>query len=122
MANQHQKIKWPCESTRSISVSIDGFELVNITLPFPVLLPSSTLFPVVLPRKGGIVEVVLEKALYDLWPEDLIEDRWRWNAEKLATWTEEIALNLHLKFQFFEDHIENKLQLLFQPLEENGTG
>ena len=83
--NCEQKMKWPCESTHRITISFDGVEPVNITLPFPVLLPSST---IALPKKGGVVEIVLEKAHYDLLPEDVVPDRLRWNAEKFTTLTD----------------------------------
>ena len=82
------KMTWPCQSTHRITVSLDRVDPVNITLPFPVLLPSSTtLNSIAVPQKGGIVEIVLDKALYDLWPEDIVPDQLRWNVEKL-TWTD----------------------------------
>ena len=92
-------MKWPCESTHHITVTFDGVEPINITLPFPVLL-SSIIKPIVLPEKGGAIEVLLQKALYDLWPEDIIQDRLRWIPEKLAPWTDAEALSMHLSCQF----------------------
>ena len=109
-ANCERKMIWPCESTHHITFSIDGVEPVIITLPFPVLLPSSTtLKSIALPRPGGIVEVVLEKTLHDLWPDDVISDRLRWNAEKLVLWTDVETLKLHLRYQFCQDYFEKKL-------------
>ena len=91
-------MKWPCESTHRISVSLDGVEPVNITLPYPVFVPSVN--PIALPRKGGVIEVVLKKALYDLWPDNIIDDRLRWNAEKLLPLTDMDTLIAHLCCQY----------------------
>ena len=105
-ANREHKVKWPCESTHHVNFSVDGFDPIWITLPFPVLL-SGTINPIDLPRKGGVLEVVLEKALYDLWPEDIIHERLRWNVAKLAPWTDFDALDkLIVRGQFHQDYLK----------------
>ena len=112
--NMEQKTTWPCESTHRITVSLDGIEPVHITLPFPVLPTSSTL--IALPRKGGVVEAVLEKAIYELWPEDIINDPLRWDAEKLAPWTDKEALRMHLNWhQFRQDYLISKAKKIEKP-------
>ena len=105
-ANMEHKMKWPCESTHRITFSLAGVDPVNVRLPFPVFLPSN-LNSIAVPRKGGVVEIVLEKALYDLWPEDIVPDRLRWNPEMFTILTDLEVLDMHLTYQFRRDYWQN---------------
>ena len=61
-ANCEGKMKLPFESTHRITFSLDGVEPVYVTLPNPVLLPSSTtLNAIALPRKGGVIEIIFHR-------------------------------------------------------------
>ena len=79
------------ESAHRITISLDGVEAVTVTLPHPIdpITIKATLF-----RCDGIIDIVAEKALRDVWPEDDIElGRSRWNAEKLGPWSDQFDLH-----------------------------
>ena len=91
----------PCESAHRITVSLEGVKPLTITLPYPILARN---IKATLHRKKGVVEIVAPKALYDLWPEDIIGGGLRWSEEQLETWTNEDMLRIHLREQFLGDH------------------
>ena len=89
---------WPCESSHRITVSLDRMKPFTISLPHPIL-PES--IKASLKRKEGVVEVVASKALpNDLWPEDVVGEQYRWNADNLEQWSEDALLPGH-----FEPHL-----------------
>ena len=57
----------------------------------------------------SFLEIVLEKVLYNLWPEDVIHDRLRWNPEKIAPWTAVELLQMHLRFHQITVDWRNKV-------------
>ena len=71
---------WPCESVHRFTVSLDGVKPLTITLPHAIL--PDTLKATLLLQEG-IVQVAATKTLNDLWPEDVIRDKFRWNPDKL---------------------------------------
>ena len=87
--------QYPWESVHRITVSLEGFEPVSITLPHAVLSK-----PLKAELDDNIVEIILAKAVDNLWPEDVVEDELRLNAETLEPWTNERSLNNRLQFQF----------------------
>ena len=60
----------------------------TVTLPYPIL-PST--IKATLNRKEGVVDVVMDKALNDIWPEDVaaVENGMRLNAETIEPWTDD---------------------------------
>ena len=98
--------RWPCQSSHRITVSLDGVQPLTITLPHPIL-PDT--FKATLRRNDRIVDLAVAKALYDLWPEDVIRDQFRWNADKLEPWTNRRSMLLHLQSQFRMDYLNNFL-------------
>ena len=97
MAGSDELQRWPCRSSHRISVSFDGLEPLTITLPYPIL--SDTL-KATLRRTDGVVDLVAAKALEDLWPEDVIRNQFRWNAEMLESCTDKNLIFRHLNSQF----------------------
>ena len=95
--NDEPQQRWPCRSSHRITVSLDGVNPLTITLPYPIL--HDTL-KTTLRQKDGIVEVVAAKALNNLWPEDVIRDQFRWNADKLEPWTDIHSMLKHTASQF----------------------
>ena len=88
------------ESAHRITVSLNGVEPVTVTLPHPIV-PHT--IKTTLSQTHGIIDIVAEKALHDLWPDDGIQpERFRWNAEKLEPWMDNLGhqyLEYHLHFQ-----------------------
>ena len=94
--------RWPCESSHSITVALDRVEPLTVSLPHPIL-PNS--IKTSLQRKEGIVQVVATKALpNDLWPEDVVDERFRWNADLLQPWTDSNSLLWHVDSQLRVDY------------------
>ena len=104
--------RWPCRSSHRITVSLEGVNPLTITLPYP-LLPDT--MKATLRQKDDIVEVVAAKALNDLWPEDVIREQFRWNADTLQPWTDDDALFNHLASQFRFDEITDPTVAMKSP-------
>ena len=95
---------WPCKSSHRITVSLDDVKPLTVTLPYPIL-PDT--FKATLHQKDGIVELIAAKALNDLWPEDVIPNQYRWNAENLERFTDIRVVFNHLTSQFRHSFHEN---------------
>ena len=87
------------ESAHRITISLDGVEPLTVTLPHPIV-PSTikaTLF-----RSDGVIDIIAEKALHDVWPEDCLQgDQFRLDSEKLKPWADSSWLQIHLIGQFY---------------------
>ena len=105
---------WPCESAHNITVSLDRVKSITVCLPHPIL-PKS--IKAALQRKAGIVEVVAVKALpTDLWPDDVVDERFRWNPDQLEPCRMDHAtIMLHtysqLPISFFKLQTSDSLKL-----------
>ena len=98
--------RWPCESSHSITVALDRVEPLTVSLPHPIL-PNS--IKTSLQRKEGIVQVVATKALpNDLWPEDVVDEQFRWNAEQLQPWTCDDWIDLHFISQLRGEFVKSE--------------
>ena len=105
--NRNHKVKWPCESTHHVTffLSMKSNRSTSRSLSRSYCQTNTTLKSIALPRKKGIIEIVLEKAHCNLWPEDIIHERFRWNAEELAPWTDPEQLKMHLLYQYRQDDL-----------------
>ena len=72
---------WPCESAHRITVSLDVITPLTLTLPYPIF-PDN--LKATLRRKDAIVEIMANKALQELWPEDCSRNQLRWNPDDLS--------------------------------------
>ena len=102
MIGNDELLRWPCRSFHRLTVSLDGVKPLTVTLPYP-LLPDT--IKATLRQKDNIVEVVAAKATNDIWPEDVIRDQFRWNAENLERCTDAKRIISHLESQFRESSI-----------------
>ena len=108
--NHNQQQCFPGESSHQIPVSLTAIEPITVTLPYPIL-PDS--IKATLRRTEGLVEIVMKKALYDLWPEDATRhQKFRWNVENLQEWTNEKSLIYHTMAQFSVIHCDNPKNVL----------
>ena len=71
---------WPCRSSHRITISVGGVEPLTVTLPYPI---APDTMKATLRQRDHSVEVVVEKAVNDIWPADVIPDQFRWNADTL---------------------------------------
>ena len=82
-----------CEAAHRITVSLDGnIKPLTITLPCPIL-PGT----VKTTQDFGIIRIVADKALDNLWPDDAHR---RWDAEHFEPWIDLETLKFHLNSQF----------------------
>ena len=79
-----------------LRLSLDGVKPLTVTMPYPILLENCK---ATLHRKDGVVVIVAAKAINDIWPEDIIRDQFRWNADTLQPWTDMKLIENHLKSQ-----------------------
>ena len=96
---------WPCQSSHRLTVSLDGVEPLTVTLPYPILPNTIT---ATLYQMDGIIDIIAAKALNELWPEDVIREQFRWNANKLDPWIDKDALSNHFRSQFQIDFLEGQ--------------
>ena len=107
-----RELRFPCESAHRFTVSLAGVQPLTITLPYPILANS---IKATLRRKDGVVEVVADKALNNLWPEDVVrEQQFRWNVENLEPWANSALLSDHCLSQFSIFHGMAASHFLFQ--------
>ena len=88
---------YPCETVRNITVSLDGIKPATVSLSMPVVLGS---IKEVLHRRDDIVEIFAVKAIKEIWLEDIVDERFRWNADKLEPWKDLSLVPLHANVQF----------------------
>ena len=96
-------------SRRIIVSFMDGSSSspLSVTLPYPFFLDSQfTLTPC--PKGDGkIFQLVAYKALTHVWPEDVIDERFRWNVDKMPPWKDLVGLTHQISSQFSVKDMQN---------------
>ena len=88
---------YPCDTARTMTVSLAGIKPATVSLSMPICCGS---VKEVLHRKDGIVEVTASKAIKEIWPDDVVAERFRWNADHFEPWKEISMVLVHLDVQF----------------------
>ena len=88
---------WPCQSSHRVTISVGGVEPLTITLPYPII-PDTT--KATLRQRERTVELIVDKSVNDIWPEDVIPNQFRWNPYKLEPWMDMKTIYSHLNSQY----------------------
>ena len=89
-------------------MSLEGVEPLTVTLPYPVL--PIIRFKAVVDQKANVADVVLVKALEDVWPDDITQHkRLAWNPDAdMKPWADGVdSLTLHTTHQFTLEYVQN---------------